>query len=1266
MPVINRQLNGKMNLDVSNYALPPGDYLDALNITRDSRGVNQDRIVANVNGNELVSYTLHEGQNKVIGSFADVVRNRVYYFIWNSMGYHTWLYFDGVAETITKIIEDITDTDGVAVLDFNPSKRINHIDVINRDLEGDLVLWTDNNTTPKCANVQKILDADYTTVKSAFIETAKKPFLSAPQCTYGSDTSRLSNSLRRKLFQFTARPVYDDFQKSTLSTYSKVPLPVGYYGSDNDTETTSNNFITVVIETGDEDVVKLEIYVRSNDGNNWSDFVQVASLDKTQLGIVDNSTYSFLFYNDGIYPPIDIQDAIRLYDYVPLLADGQVLGNGNIPIYGGITEGYDAYPQAQLDVTITAENVTNIPPDTNPPTLVYTSNGTTWTFTVGGIIPTGTVFKILANVPGTGVVLFADYTSILGSTAASVATALYAYIATNYPLYDDSIAAPIFYVTPPVSGFYVVGIQVDILPSSTTISTEKTWLWEANYIHGIVYADEQNRDMPGVTNFISTANTDNDFSVTTPAFSLDGVSVQTPVITATINHIPPAGAVKYYWVRRRQTYGTFLFYETCDFQEEDGYYYLCLGNIAGYKADNSQFVYSNIPVTEESRIKVVAGITAGAYDGDIWSQDYQVLGVVTRLMTGGVSPDNDQPFVKIKKPTTVPSPAYSSNMLIMLYTPVANPVTATDSVYYEWGEAYDIYTLDGVNYHRGKDQDQTASVPAEFVWAEGDVYFHQRVMYNTKDFDDDPAHIDNMDIMDAGFSDFFASSVNDNGRAQIVDVNAKRQYDPVLVRFGGAFEAGTNINEINRFNFLDFDQYDRGRGAIRKLFLDKRRMVVFQQFDIGIVPIYTQIVRDTTGNPLEANSSQLLNKISYPYIGKFGIGDVPESFAYGKGAIYFVDSNKGVVCRLSQDGITPISVLYECNAFFVPLLANFGKGQDNGLPVPGFEYTGNPTVYGNFDAYTNKYLIALEEINRYTESAGLFSDSFTVGDDGGIALAGTVAAGLTITVIIQAENGDTLTVTYTTVGVQTITNVRDAISALVNASATFTASAFNLSTFPGFPTSAGAYPGSRFHNVDSSITTAISYISGPLDFHQDAYTLSFNETRDSMEGFESFLSYKPENMVSLNNLLISFKDGEFWRHDSETRNNFYGVQYGSSITVCFNDNIAIKKTFERISYQGNKIWHSNTSGDITTSDTNPQTGFEQISRLMDFNYSIDENVRYAAFLRDINSNLVALEGLYNGDFLKGTYIVVKLKYDGSDYAFLLLPRVGFNLSQKNS
>ncbi len=125
-----------------------------------------------------------------------------------------------------------------------------------------------------------------------------------------------------------------------------------------------------------------------------------------------------------------------------------------------------------------------------------------------------------------------------------------------------------------------------------------------------------------------------------------------------------------------------------------------------------------------------------------------------------------------------------------------------------------------------------------------------------------------------------------------------------------------------------------------------------------------QIVKDVTGNPLQANSNQLINKIQY-YAGDYGIGDAATSLAWNNFADYFVDNFRGVVCRLAQDGITPISITNNTNAFFVATLAAYRQDLNNGVPATGVVYSGNPCIYGVFDANTNKYIIAMEEINRY-------------------------------------------------------------------------------------------------------------------------------------------------------------------------------------------------------------------------------------------------------------------------------------------------------------
>jgi len=231
-------------------------------------------------------------------------------------------------------------------------------------------------------------------------------------------------------------------------------------------------------------------------------------------------------------------------------------------------------------------------------------------------------------------------------------------------------------------------------------------------------------------------------------------------------------------------------------------------------------------------------------------------------------------------------------------------------------------------------------------------------------------------IIESSFNDTYNLITNSNGRPSAIDENAKLTYFPTLIRFGQAYQSNTNLNATNRFYYEDFDEYDRSFGDVLRLHVRDRYLKVYQQFKVGNVPILTQIVKDVTGNPLQANSNQLINKIQY-YAGEYGIGDAATSLAWNNFADYFVDNYRGVVCRLAQDGITPLSIIYGTNAFFVPELKAYRQNLNNGVAGEGV-YTGNPCIYGVFDAYTNKYIIAMEEINRYSASCDYNGGSATI------------------------------------------------------------------------------------------------------------------------------------------------------------------------------------------------------------------------------------------------------------------------------------------------
>lgn len=181
---------------------------------------------------------------------------------------------------------------------------------------------------------------------------------------------------------------------------------------------------------------------------------------------------------------------------------------------------------------------------------------------------------------------------------------------------------------------------------------------------------------------------------------------------------------------------------------------------------------------------------------------------------------------------------------------------------------------------------------------------------------------------------------------------------------------------------------------------------------------------------------------------------------------------------------------------------------------------------------------------------------------------------------------------------------------------------------------------------DDNIIGAFDQKINNYIFCLEAVTGSEATTRMFSEKFKSLdsrQSYIPEAMCTLGTLLITYKNGNTYTHDSDVYNNFYGVQYPSSITVVWNDKAAIKKKFLAVGYQSkrNVVWTSPENGDILTSTTDSQTGFDQISQLKAVDYELEETVLNAAFLRDANSMTDIRLALLEGNFLGGNYMIQK-------------------------
>jgi hypothetical protein len=177
-----------------------------------------------------------------------------------------------------------------------------------------------------------------------------------------------------------------------------------------------------------------------------------------------------------------------------------------------------------------------------------------------------------------------------------------------------------------------------------------------------------------------------------------------------------------------------------------------------------------------------------------------------------------------------------------------------------------------------------------------------------------------------------------------------------------------------------------------------------------------------------------------------------------------------------------------------------------------------------------------------------------------------------------------------------------------------------------------------------------------LTYHQDPFTISFDEMANA---FESFYSYYPEFYGCLDTKLFSFKNGEIWAHNNtSTYCNFYGVQGDAFITTVFNSGALDKKTFISLMETGNDIWECPVI--YTQMETE---GTRQESELATADFSTLESEYHASFLRDSNSP----GGLVEGDSLKGGYIVIRFeKISANSFVYLNSATVKFINSPLNN
>ena len=352
--------------------------------------------------------------------------------------------------------------------------------------------------------------------------------------------------------------------------------------------------------------------------------------------------------------------------------------------------------------------------------------------------------------------------------------------------------------------------------------------------------------------------------------------------------------------------------------------------------------------------------------------------------------------------------------------------------------------------------------------------------------------------------------------------------------YSGLYNSVSGVNNLNQFIQAEKITKDINPiyGSIQKLHSRDSDLVTLCEDKCLRILANKDAVFNAGGNTNLTATENVLGQ-TIPFSGEYGISTNPESFASESYRAYFADKVRGVVIRLSKDGITPIS--------------NYGMKdwfKDN-LKLA-------ERIIGSHDDKKGEYNITLKQypvvkvlgaskaipaappydpINQIILTPQQAS-SLNVGDP---FFANGIPPG-TIVLNKQQLSPQEVRINLNTFG------------------ATIDTSTYGL--YKPYGTATGG-------QVFWSTTLFMD------NFANDDKTLSFKERN---KGWVSFKSFTPEKALSMANDYYSFKSGNLFRHHEEQvdRNTFYNEFTESSVTVVLNQNPSVIKGFNTLNYEGSQ------------------------------------------------------------------------------------------------
>jgi len=1278
MPREQKRFAGILNKDDKPEFVLANQHIDALNLR--FYGGAQGLTAQNLPGNILITNTLPTGTNQCIGSFFDSLKQRIFWFNWNSNGRNGIYKYEISTNTASALLLSFTDSQ-TDIFEFDLDYPVASVNIVyTTDEDGDILTWTDRLNRPKELN---ILDAENNLFGvnwlAEYLDVAKEPPSIPIVCAYEDDAAATVNNLKNKIYRFKYRFVYGTFQKSTWSAISPMAIPVNYTDQAVDTDQTKNCRIGLIFQTGGEDVVSIEVAAQENLGVTWGNFFSVQIFDKDELSIPSDDTYIWAFYNNEAYDYVDVQESDLDFDRVPNKANTQELLNGNVIIYGGITEGYDpvvpdvtmstvaysiGYPNATVQMLVTQEGTHGLSTGNIRISLVGIPISPPVVIGVGGVSSNANVrilalgiYYVLTSGGSTGDTV----TDMINIFAADALSQGFTIVSTT----SNSLVINRTGQTLINSIAYGNGADVKS-PNHSVMCNE----YSSSYNYGIVYFDEKGKNN-GVT-------TSEDFNIEMPVIPSPyqiGSALDIYQVNMLIYHRPPLWASTYQIVRTKNlTKENFVSLVSDRTFKDADFAYISIEGLARYKVQYPTSVIS-FDFKVGDRIKFVCLFNSDKTINTSYgnTRDYEIVGQETNLNVDGL--DQEGTFIKINLPTTSGTfdfGNFTSNSYyyyyIELYTP-AKSVANDLNVYYEFSEMYQIGNAGTVNaFHQGTtglNQDPGGgpppALPAQIELSDGDNYCRNReiragaffrantVPEVTYSWAGEPVYQQTIPVIPVGTS----YQVKNTTAGNTTNTNnwlIKTNAIPVTFKVKGelTFRALSTTSSnlfVNLFiRGSVFAQLSNRAGATNGEIM---RFTVDTQVTIPAnttAVIYLQESPVSSPAPFSANSiSGQLTFIDTEHDFTINVVDANFSDFYeskvnsnGRPSVIQPDEKEIKYDTLVRWGLSyqQNTNINQINRFF-PL--NFDeidrskgeiqrmKTRDRILRIFQNRAVGQYGVLARFiqnnsgdgQLVTTNDIITKGNINYYAGNLGL-GDQYT-----------SLVSGVNQDYGVDPVTGDDWRLS-----IDGFTKIGELYKGQFYIRNLLTP--YNK-TYLRSDGSKAKIIGCYNHFDEEWVKILQGGTNGSSTISN--YAFSFNEKRN---GYSSFFSFNQAEWIQIGqDVMYMWKDGAFWKLDignpSGSYCNYFGSQYECYITFVFNINFLEVKTPESLTEVASEVWRC----PLIYTNINSYAGQRQESELINEDFAELEGEFKAAFLRDIHS----INGINNGDILKASYVVVKFQID---------------------